>query len=189
MMLGMLGCSALSNLVLLIHLQPDSGNQLLWILPGLVVPLFFGAIYGSWVGLVTGGFGYLLGNYFSIAINWHTNARSLISFLTLASLSLPWYFYAAFFSIGFVGGLATLFTKGRYNSLRNVAIAEIMSTLGILIAFLMAFNNFWPHLYSYETVGLDFTHIALPNTMLVLFLLPIMLRIHNLISRDRGTGQ
>jgi serine/threonine protein kinase len=188
MMLGMLVYAVLSNRVLLIHLQQTSGNELLWILPGLVVPLCFGAIYGSWVGLVTGGFGYLLGNYISIAINWHTNARSLISFFTLASISLPWYFDVAFFSIGFVGGFATPFTKGRYNSLRNVAIAEIMSTLGILIAFLMAFNNFWPHLYSYETVGLDFTHIALPNIMLVLILLPIMLRIHNLISRERGTG-
>ncbi len=183
MLAGVLLYTVLSNLVLLIHPQPPGGSELLWILPGLVIPLFFGVVYGPWVGLVTAGLGYFLGNYTSLAINWHTNARSVISFLTLASLSLPWYFYMAFMSIGLVAGLASLLTKGRYNSRRDLATAEILSTCAILLAFSIAFNTFWPHLYTYETVWLDFTHIALPNIMLVLILLPIMLLIHNLIKK------
>jgi serine/threonine protein kinase len=90
MIVGVLLSSILSNLVLLIHLQPPGGNELFWILPALVIPLFFGVVYGPWVGLVTGGLGYFLGNYISLAIHWYTNAQSGISFLTLASLSLPW---------------------------------------------------------------------------------------------------
>jgi serine/threonine protein kinase len=183
MIVGVLLYTVLSNLVLLIHLQPPGGSELLWILPGLVIPLFFGVVYGPWVGLVTGGLGYFLGNYTSLAINWHTNARSVISFLTLASLSLPWYFYMAFISIGLVASLASLLTKGRYNSRRDLSTAEILSIFAILLAFIIAFNNFWPHLYTYETVWLDFTHIALPNIMLVLILLPIMLMIHNFIKK------
>ena len=183
MIVGVLLSSVLSNLVLLIHLQPPGGNELLWILPALVIPLFFGVVYGPWVGLVTGGLGYFLGNYISLAIHWHTNVQSGISFLTLASLSLPWYFYLAFMSIGLVAGLAWLFTKGRYNSRGDLATAEIISTLAILLAFLIAFNTFWPHVYTYETVWLDFTHIALPNIMLVLILLPIMLIMYNYIKK------
>lgn len=180
---GVLLYTTLSNLVLLIHLQPPSGNELLWLLPALVIPLFFGVVYGPWVGLVTAGLGCFLGNYASLAVNWHPDAHSAISFLTLASLSLPWYFYAAFSSIGLVAGLASLLTKGRYNSLRTFVTAEIFSTFAILVAFLIAFNGFWPRLYTYETVWLDFTHIALPNIMLVLILLPAMLMAHNFIKR------
>lgn len=183
MIVGVLLFTVLSNLVFLIHLQPSSSNELLWILPALVIPLFFGVVYGPWVGLVTGGIGYYLGSYISLATHWHTISRSGISFLTLASLSLPWYFYLAFMSIGLVAGLAWLFTKGRYNSRGDLVTAEILSTLAILLAFLIAFNTFWPHLYTYETVWLDFTHIALPNIILVLILLPIMLIIYNYIKK------
>jgi serine/threonine protein kinase len=183
MIVGVLLSTVLSNLVLLIHLQPPGGNELLWILPALVVPLFFGVVYGPWVGLVTGGLGYFLGNYISLVIHWQPNARSGINFLTLASLSLPWYFYIAFMSLGLVAGLAWFFTKGRYNSSRDFATAESFSICAILLAFLIAFNTFWPHVYTYETFWLDFTHTALPNIMLVLILLPIMLMIHNFIKK------
>ncbi|MEO9087021.1 MAG: serine/threonine-protein kinase [Ktedonobacteraceae bacterium] len=185
MIVGVLLYTVLSNLILLIHLQLFGGKELLWILPALVIPIFFGVVYGPWVGLLTGGLGYFLGNYTSIVINWHPNAQSTISFLTLASLSLPWYFCLAFFSIGCVAGLALLFTKGRYNSIRALATAEILGTFTILLAFIIAFNAFWPRLYPYETVWLDFTHIALPNIVLVLILLPIMLMIRHFTNRGR----
>jgi serine/threonine protein kinase len=183
MIVGILLSTVLSNLVLLINLQPPGGNELLWILPALVIPLFFGVVYGPWVGLVTGGLGYLLGNSISLAIHWQTNARSGISFLTLASLSLPWYFYMAFMSLGLIAGLAWFFTKGRYTSRRDLATAESFSTCAILLAFFIAFNGFWPHVYTYETVWLDLTHIALPNILLVSILLPIMLMMYNFIKK------
>ena len=183
---GVLFYTLLSNLLLLIHFQPPGGNELLWILPALVIPLFFGVVYGPWVGLVTSGLGYFLGNYISLAINWHPNTGSVISFISLASLSLPWYFYVAFSSIGLVTGLAWFLTKGCYNSLRGLATAEIVSSGAILLAFLIAFNSLWPHLYTYETFWLDFTHIALPNMLVVLILLPLMLMIHNFFKKSKS---
>ena len=181
---GVLLSALLSNLVLLIHLQPSTGNELLWLLPALVIPLFFAVVYGPWVGLLSSGLGYFLGNYISLAINWHPNARSAISLLTLASLALPWYFYVTFLSIGWFAGLAPLLTKGQYSSRRALATAEVFSACAILLAFLIAFNSLWPRLYPYETVWLDFTHIALPNILLVLILLPIMLVARNFLKKE-----
>ena len=189
MALGVIFYTILSNFILLIHLHPANGFELLWILPALVIPLFFGVLYGPWVGLVTGGLGYFLGNYLSIAINWNTNSSNIVSFLTLSSIKPPWYFHLAFLLIGFVAGLATFFTKGRYKTIRDIVLAEIFATLGILCGFFVIFNNIWPHLYSYETLGLDFTHIALPNMVLVLILLPIMLSIRNFVIDGKTPGQ
>jgi serine/threonine protein kinase len=167
-----------SNFVVLIHLPPVQSLNLLWMLPALVIPIISGIIYGFWAGLITGGLGYLLGNYITIALRWNTTPNSPVSFLTLSSLSLPWYFNVAFLAIGSIAGLATIFTKGRYDSARNVLIAEMFSILSILCAFFIAFNGLWPRLYSYESVWLDFTHIALPNMVLVAVLLSVLLIIY-----------
>ena len=186
--LGVLLYTILSNFMILIHLHPSNGFEVLWILPALVIPLFFAVLYGPWVGLVTGGLGYFLGNYLSIAINWNTNANSIISFVTLYAIKPPWYFHLAFLLMGFIAGLSTLFTKGHYKTIRNIALAEIFATLAILCGFFTIFNSLWPHLYPNESVWTDFTHIALPNIMLVLILLPIMLSIRNLISKGKTPG-
>lgn len=57
--------------------------------------------------------------------------------------------------------------------------AEFCSICAALVAFTAAFNTAWPLLYPYETFGLDFTHIALPNMLLLLLLLPIVLIAYN----------
>jgi hypothetical protein len=54
----------------------------------------------------------------------------------------------------------------------------MFSLLSIFCAFLIAFNGLWPRLYSYESVWLDFTHIALPNMALVAVLLPVLLIVY-----------
>jgi serine/threonine protein kinase len=183
--LGVLLYTLSSNLVLLIHLAPVHGSELLWILPTLIIPVAFGVIYGFWAGLVTGGLGYFLGSYISIVIRSNTVSSSAISFLTLSALPLSWYFHLGFLSIGSIAGLATIFTKGRYQSIQNIAIAESFSLIGILSGFFMVFNSFWPHLYPNESVLTDFTHIALPNIVLVLILLPIMLTIQGLFNEGK----
>ena len=176
--LGVLLYTLSSNFVLLIHLPPVHGSELLWILPTLVIPVAYGVIYGFWAGLVTGGFGYFLGSYVSIVIRANTVASSAISFLTLSALPLPWYFHLGVLATGSIAGLAPIVTKGRYQSIQHIAIAELFSVIAILSGFFIVFNSFWPHLYPNESVLIDFTHIALPNMMLVLILLPPMLTIH-----------
>ncbi len=185
MALGVLLYTLSSNFVLLIHLPPVHGSELLWILPTLVIPVAFGIIYGFWAGLVTGGLGYFLGSYISIVIRSNTVSSSSISFLTLSALPLPWYFHLGVLSTGSIAGLAIIVTKGRYQSIQTIAIAELFSVIGILSGFFIVFNSFWPHLYPNESVLIDFTHIALPNMMLVLILLPILLTIHGLFNKGK----
>lgn len=183
--LGVLLYTLSSNFVLLVHLPPVHGSELLWILPTLVIPVALGMIYGFWAGLVTGGLGYFLGSYISIVLRTSTGASSSISFLTLSALSLPWYFHLGFLATGSIAGLATIVTKGRDPSIQHIAIAELFSVIGILSSFFIVFNGFWPHLYPHESVLLDFTHIALPNMMLVLILLPGILTIHGRFNKGK----
>jgi serine/threonine protein kinase len=100
----------------------------------LVIPIIVGLFYGFWAGLITGGLGYFLGNFISIAMRLNIASNSAITFLTL----------------------------------------------------LIDFNGFWPRLYPYESVWLDFTHIALPNMLLVLILLTLLLTAYRLINQNKG---
>lgn len=181
--LGVLLYTLSSNFVLLFHLPPIHGNELLWVLPTLVIPVAFGVIYGFWTGFVTGGLGYFLGSYISIVIRANSVSSSAISFLTLSALSLPWYFHLGFLSVGSIAGLATIVKKVRYQTIHYIAIAELFSVIGILSGFFIVFNSFWHHLYPGESVLIDFTHIALPNMVLVLILLPVILTIHGRFNK------
>ena len=172
-----------SNFGLLVHLPPAHSLEFLWILPALVIPVALGCIYGVWAGLITGGLGYLLGSYVTIALRLNTTSSSPIAFFTLSSLPPHSYFLLGFLAIGSIAGLATFFTKGRYHSIKDILIAEAFSTLGMVSAFFIVFNGFWPHLYQNETVWIDFTHIALPNIVPVLVLLPIILFIRSVAGK------
>ncbi len=185
MALGVLLYTLSSNFVVLIHLTPLHGNELLWILPTLVIPVAFGAIYGFWAGLITGGLGYFLGSSLALVIRANTGAGSWISFLTLSTLSLPWYFHLGFLSIGSIAGLATIVTKGHYRSIQNIALAESFSVIGLLCGFFIVFNGFWPQFYPNESVWINLTHIALPNMALILLLLPLVLTIRGLFTGDK----
>jgi serine/threonine protein kinase len=179
--LSILLYSLSSNLVLLIHLPSVHGSEVLWILPTLIIPVALGVIYGFWAGLVSGGPGYFLGTYISIVIRPNIVSSGSISFLTLSAIPLPWYFLLGFLSVGSIAGLATFFTKGRYQSIQSIAIAESFSLIGILSGFFIVLNSFWPHLYLGQSILTDFTHIALPNMLLVLILLPLVLTIRSYI--------
>src|SRR5260370_30320995 len=81
--------------------------------PGIVIPLFFGVVFGPWVGLFTGGVGNLLNDLFTGTVYWNWD---LVNGL-----------------IGFVAGLAMYITWGRYNNINKIVIAEIFSLLGIIV--------------------------------------------------------
>jgi hypothetical protein len=60
---------------------PSAGNVSLR--PAIVIPLFFGAVFGPWVGLFTGGIGNLLGDYVSgygVFWNWDVG-NALLGFI------------------------------------------------------------------------------------------------------------
>src|SRR5947209_18139367 len=82
--------------------------------PAIVIPLFFGAVFGPWVGLFTGGVGNLIGDYISgYGVYWNWDVGNGL--------------------IGFIAGLAMYLTWGRYFATRNIIIAEIFAAIGIIV--------------------------------------------------------
>lgn len=182
--MGILLFTVLDNLLVLLSFTPSGGRaNILWFLPALVIPLFVGVVYGPWAGLISGGLGYWLGVRTLLALPWPVKGYGMIGTVRLAILPSIWYFAVAFCSLGFVAGFARFFARGPDPFFRRLYTAEFFSVLAILLAFFIAFNAFWPLLYPYETVWLDFTHIALPNIALVLFLLPILLTMHHALKK------
>ncbi len=184
-MLGVLLYMLSSAFILLISfpsfsLRPTPGQEeILWILPALVIPVAFGIFYGFWAGLVIGGLGYFLGSYVAILYS-KIGLSSFFVFITP-----PWYYYLGFLSVGSIAGLATLVTKGRYRSIKNIAIAEFFSIISVLVSYFIVFNSLWQHLYQAPSNFTTFRDVALPNIVLVLLLLPVILIFHNLLSKGK----
>ncbi len=81
---------------------------------GLVIPCFFGARFGPWVGAVVAVVGTLIGD--------------------LISRFLPYgYWFAGMAALGFIAGLAFTAARGRYNKASNLLLAVVLSLVGILV--------------------------------------------------------
>jgi serine/threonine protein kinase/uncharacterized membrane protein len=97
----------------------------------LVVPFFFGARFGPWVGLCTAVIGIFLGDVIS-------------GYLAIASIG--WYWYVAIAACGFFPGLAYRLSRGRNLSTRA---ALLFSLLGVSIYYIIGTvgdslsNNQW----------------------------------------------
>jgi energy-coupling factor transport system substrate-specific component len=164
-----LGAALYGGLSYLTNLLQLSGN--VSFRPGIVIPLFFGAVFGPWVGLFTGGVGNIIGDLISgYGFYWNWDVGNAL--------------------IGFISGLAMLLTLGRYTKVRNIVIAEIFAALGILVG--MAFS-------SYSTIWIEkLTPLAASTTYYLpaagtdlingLILLPILLIAYNAAVRRTGRG-
>src|SRR5881275_126355 len=119
------GLSWVTNIIQL----PSAGN--VSFRPAIVIPLFFGVVFGPWVGLFTGGIGNLIGDYISgYGVYWNWDLGNGL--------------------IGFVAGLAMFMTWARYNSTRNIVIAEIFSVIGILVGIAFAaYTDIWLLKYTF----------------------------------------
>src|SRR5581483_770767 len=93
--------------------------------PAIVIPLFFGAVFGPWVGLFTGGIGNLLGDYVSgYGVYWNWDVGNGL--------------------LGFIAGLTLLRTWGNYKTTRSIVIAEIFSAVGIIVGIGFAsYTEIW----------------------------------------------
>src|SRR5581483_6163543 len=121
------GLSYVTNIIQL----PSAGN--VSFRPAIVIPLFFGVVFGPWVGLFVGGVGNLIGDYISgYGVYWNWDIGNGL--------------------IGFVAGLAMLITWGRYNSTRAIVVAEILSVVGIVVGIAFAaYNDIWISKLSFIT--------------------------------------
>lgn len=190
--LGVLLYGFLSHVNIIISL---STGVLDVFLPALLIPLLFGVIYGPWVGLVVGGFGFLLGDY--IANAWLVNfawdngyiyagnffGSSLVTFRDLAGWDgIPGYLANAL--IGLVAGLTLPGPGRRFNRLYPLALTGIISTIAIVFAIALVVFSAVPiynsPYYTLNEARAAFVDTALPNVLVALVLLPLALWVYDL---------
>src|SRR3984893_5210296 len=109
-------------------------------LPALLIPLFFGVIFGPWVGLVVGGFGFLLCDYVANMwlhdLSWNNGylyyGSALINFRDLFGWNgVAGYLVNAL--IGLVAGLTRLRIR-RYNTAQALASVGVVCAAGITVS-------------------------------------------------------
>jgi energy-coupling factor transport system substrate-specific component len=129
--------------------------------PGIVIPFFFGAVFGPWVGLFTGLVGNSISDAFSYGIYWNWEI----------GLGL----------VGFIPGLVMYFTRGRYNNARRISLAVVFSIIGLLVGlgFASLVDAFTSAGSPVTTLTTEFVPAFLSDTVFAIVLLPILLVAYN----------
>lgn len=138
--------------------------------PAIVIPLFFGAVFGPWVGLFTGAVGNLIGDYVSgYGVYWNWDLGNGL--------------------IGFVAGLAIYLTWARYNNVRNIVIADIFGVIGIIVGIgVAAYSDMWLLKYTFPAASGNFIPATISDIVNGVILLPILLFAYNAAVRRTGRG-
>ncbi len=135
----------------------------------LIVSLFFGAISGPWVGLLTILAGTYLGDRFA-------------DYSASGYYGVSWTWYAGHILIGFIAGLAIFKTLGRYNTGRAITIAVATGAAAIIIgSAFIAYADIWVSGIASDVAWSHFIDLSL-SSAIDLVLLPILLIIYNAIA-------
>ncbi|QBD82428.1 ECF transporter S component [Ktedonosporobacter rubrisoli] len=158
MALGAAIYAALSSVTIPLQIPGASHVQLR---PAIVIPLFFGAVFGPWVGLFTGGVGNAITDLISGQLWWNWEIGNGL--------------------IGFVAGLAVFYTLGRYNKTNKIIIAEICGVLGNIVGLAFAaYLDIWVSKITLQSAtATEFIPALIPNIIQGLILLPIVLVAYN----------
>lgn len=140
--------------------------------PGIVIPLFFGAVFGPIVGLFTG----LVGNFLSDLISGY---------------GVWWNWDLGNGLIGLLAGLAIYSTVhyglGRYIKTRLIVIAEVLSALGIVVGIAFgSYTDIWVSKYDLAGATSEFIPGVISDLVCGLILLPIFLIAYNAATVRRG---
>ncbi len=161
-------------------------------LPALLIPLFFGVIFGPWVGLVVGGFGFLLGDYVANMwlrdLSWNNGylfySSALINFRDL----FGWNGVAGYLvnaMIGLVAGLTRSRIR-RYNTAQALATVGVVCAAGITVGTaIVVYSAIWLYSSPFYTLREATTALfdtALPNLLVALVVLPLLLFLYDLIK-------
>ena len=161
-------------------------------LPALLIPLFFGVIFGPWVGLVVGGFGFLLGDYvanmwlhdFSLNNGYLFYESALINFRDLVGWNgVAGYLVNAL--LGLVAGLTRLSTR-RYNTAQALATVGIICSASIIVGTaIVVYSAIWLYGSSFYTLREATSALfdtALPNVWVALVALPLLLFLYDRLA-------
>ena len=129
--------------------------------PGIVIPLFFGAVFGPWVGLFTGFAGNSINDLLQGGFWWN------------------WELGAGL--IGFISGLALYSTRGRYNNTLRIIFAEIFAVVGLFVGLAFSsITDIWVSGLSFiSAVTTELLPAFLPDLVLGVILLAILLVAYN----------
>jgi energy-coupling factor transport system substrate-specific component len=138
--------------------------------PGIVIPLFFGVVFGPIVGAFSGGIGNLINDLLTGTVYWNWDVGNAI--------------------IGLVAGLAMYQTLGRYNTTMKIIVAEFYSVIGILVGLgFAAYSDIWVSKLTFSAATTtEFIPASLPDIVLGLILLPILLVAYNAAVARTGRG-
>ncbi len=138
--------------------------------PGIVIPLFFGAVFGPWVGFFTGFVGNSINDLLQGGFWWN------------------WELGAGL--IGLIAGLALYSTRGRYHTVLNIVFAEIFAALGLLIGLAFSsITDIWVSgLSLLSAITTEFLPAFLPDLVLGVILLAILLVAYNAAIGRSGRG-
>ncbi len=158
------------------------------ILPALIIPLFLGIVYGPWVGLFTGMAGFVIGEFIPIPDYVGVPYIGIFQRYLFGNYDqIHWYiFLLSSALIGFVAGLSTPITKGRYNTIRSIGIVDAINAIWVFISLNFAYSTIYKVHWPNGIVDLPgFFHTTLPTTIFILIVTPILLVIYNSIA-NRG---
>lgn len=139
--------------------------------PAIVIPIFFGVVFGPWVGLFTGFVGNIIGDF-------------------LSGFGGPWWNWDLGNGlIGFVAGLVIYLTWARYRRVQNIVLAEVFGVLGILVGMAFAsYTDIWLVQFTVEAATAQFVTSIVSNIINGVILLPILLVAYTAAVRRTGRG-
>lgn len=185
-LLGVLLYGLLSHVTLILILPMGTLDVFL---PALLIPLFFGVVFGPWVGLIVGGFGFLLGDYVAntwlVDLSWTngylyygsalTNFRDLIGWNGVSG-------YLVNALIGLVAGLTRANIR-HYHALEALASVGIACAAAIIVGIaLVVYSTIWLYgspFYTWREATTALFDTALPNMLVALVLLPMLLLLYD----------
>ena len=191
-LLGVLLYGLLSHINLIIILPMATQDVFL---PALLIPLFFGVIFGPWVGLTVGGFGFLLGDYVANMwlhdLSWTNGYLYYGSALTNFRDLIGWNGVSGYLInalIGLVAGLTRSRIR-RYNTIEALASVGITCAIGTAVGTaLVVYSTIWLYgspFYTWKEATSALFDTVLPNMLVALVLLPLILWVYDKIALDR----
>jgi energy-coupling factor transport system substrate-specific component len=122
--------------------------------PAVAIPMFFGAVFGPWVGFFSG----MVGN---IIID------------LLSGYGFSWNWSLGNGLLGLIAGLA--FVRARGEELPSLRAALTWSVIGTLLAFLFSsVTDIWVYQTSPAEIPLEYFQVIVPNIIAGVILVPIL---------------
>ena len=134
--------------------------------PAVAIPMFFGAIFGPWVGFFTG----LVGN---IIID------------LLSGYGFSWNWSLGNGLLGLIAGLA--FVRARSGELPSLPAALTWSVIGTLLAFLFSsVTDIWVYQTEPAAIPAEYIGVVVPNIIAGVILVPLLYTAYKQVEARSG---